>query len=325
MRTPLPLLALKADTIDDLVARALEEGHPVISEDALLEKLRREWRTYILAKLILSQVSDPSIPLPEQIPHSETQRDGTSYRVYGIAHDSRPSEPYLELVRKTCAPFVGLWEQGLPKFFSHDGGIEIPDHYAARHWPFSNIPICYRQGLRFGLALPIILPLLMLDVLNGGSLSSSMKREGLTPVEAMTLHWSSREFSPSFPLHLELELTERKKTTPYSQTQRRSGYQAEFLRAWNQQRTEYNGRDEPKNITVGAGHVEEILIFLKNGIKDQKTVDLAHRHAELLHTDPERFTALCERIKNREGLTNDFAYHAGILTPYALLAGSFIL
>lgn len=336
-------LALRAKSIDDFVALVREDGYPIKSEKALFKELHRKWKKTIY--LITEYGFYDKAPTPEELPHLETRVEKELYRVYGVAHDENPSESYLELVSKTCQSICQssncLWEQYVQETLHGSLGREIPDHCAKRGGIFSSMPSHWTAGLTYGFLLPFLL-LSKISKIGKPSLKNpeeekrrELDRKILTDTEAITFYLPPVALSPELPIHLDLELREREKTVYYSQNQLRSAYQAEFLRAWNipeltteKQLEEKTGGSKEKihekNIFVGAAHAYEVIHFLENGTKNQRVVDLAHRHAELLNTDPEKFQSFCQKIKARETTTISIASWTGLMTPYALLLSCFI-
>ena len=88
----------------------------------------------------------------------------------------------------------------------------------------------------------------------------------------------------SIPANIRILLVE-KEGRPYDPLmQRRSAYQAEFLRAWK--------KGEERKILAGIGHAPEIKHFLLHGVKEAEIVERAHAHAELLERDPQQYASL---------------------------------
>ncbi|MBS3169735.1 hypothetical protein J4210_04580 [Candidatus Woesearchaeota archaeon] len=311
---PLPKLALQAVSIDDFVTLAGQAGHLVKDEDILLEHLKEEWLKYRLYIFLRKDYSH--LPLPNQLPHLETEKDGITYTVFGIVHEQEPSQPYLHIVKNTAPALAGLWEQNVMKHFAHLQGIEIPDHYVKKQRDLRLVNSSFWDGFTDGIVLPL-LPLFIPQIREKRRVEKEKKEKKetmLTALEAITL---SEPFAiipfAELPIHLHLELAERVRPTSYSPYQRRSAYMAEFLKAWD-------NRAPRKTITVGAGHVLEIIHFLEKGTKDQQIVDLAWGDAELLNSDPLEFHHFYRRYKTKERLLGSIAIGSGFLTPYALLA-----
>lgn len=341
--TNLPFLALQAKSIDDFVALVREDGYLIKSEKALLKELHRKWKKTIY--LITESGLYDRTTIPDELPCLETRIEKESYRVYGVAHDENPSELYLELVGRTCQSICQssncAWEQYVQETLHCTQGREIPDHCAKRGGIFSSVHQHWTAGLTYG----IFLPFLLLGKISKIGKSPpknpeeekrrELDRKRLTDAEAITFYLPPVALSPELPIHLDLELREREKIVHYSQNQLRSAYQAEFLRTWNipeltpekQLEEETGGCGEKiheKNIFVGAAHAYEVIHFLENGTKNQRVVDLAHQHAELLNIDPEKFQSFCQKIKTRETAAISIASWSGLMTPYTLLLSGFI-
>ncbi len=296
----IPELALQAKTLEELMELAKEEGHQFDSEEILLKDLHDHWQSYLRMELDRDYSERP---LPKKMPYLETTIKGKRCRVYGVVHEINPSRSYATLVREAFSAPLWLIEQNVREVFNHHHGIEIPDHYVKRGKIFSNLPTFFGRGILKAISLPFA------TIQN-----QKKRREGvqkLTPLEALSIYHPLSILNENLPNHLDLELRERRKNVSYSNFQRRSAYQAEFLRVWKQQ--------EDRNILVGAVHATDIIHFLEKGTKSQKIVDVANRHAELLQNDPEKFHSLYSRIANGEKAMLSLAAFSGFVTPYAAL------
>ncbi len=295
----IPELALQAKSLEELMGLAKEEGHHFDSEELLLKNLHDHWQNYLRTELDRDYSERP---LPHKMPYLETTIKGKQCRVYGIVHETNPSKSYVTLVREAFSTPLWLIEQNVKEVFNHHHGIEIPDHYVNRGKIFSDLPTFFAQGVLGAITLSF------------ATIPNQKKRkviQELTPIEAFSIYHPPSIFNENLPNHLDLELRERRKNVSYSNWQRRSAYQAEFLRAWKQQ--------EDRNILVGVAHATDIIHFLEKGTKNQKIVDVANRHAELLQNDPEKFHSLYSRIANGEKTILSLATVSGFVTPYAAL------
>ncbi|MBI4152196.1 hypothetical protein HY495_00665 [Candidatus Woesearchaeota archaeon] len=304
----LPELALQAESIDDFVALAGQEGHVVKDEDTLLKQLGEEWVKYQLKKF---KEDYRHFPLPDQLPHLETEKDGITYTVFGIVHGPKPSQPYLHIVKNTAPALAGLWEEGIRERFKYSSGISIPDHHAGKWKEYEAV----QKFIARGVANSLLLPCALLLSPFGKSAKEIQKTESEEEKQELTQHEATSFFQTfpeqnfNFPLHLSLELAERTRPAHYTTVQRRSAYMAEFLRTWD-------NRAPSKTITAGAGHVTEIIHFLEKGTKDSQIVDLAQKDAELLNNDPREFHHFYQRVWRREGIANTSAFLFGLAAPY---------
>ncbi len=302
-------LALQSKSLEELMGLAKEEGHQFDSEEILLKDLHDHWQSYLRMELDRDYSERP---LPKKMPYLETTIKGKRCRVYGVVHEINPSRSYATLVREAFSAPLWLIEQNVRKVFNHHHGIEIPDHYVKRGKFFPEMPKVFRQGVLRGVTFPFSTIATFESRLKEREIKSRALTKGVTPHEALSIYHPLSIFNENLPNHLDLELRERRKNILYSNWQRRSAYQAEFLRVWRQQ--------EDRNILVGAAHATDIIHFLEKGTKSQKIVDVANRHAELLQNDPEKFHSLYSRIANGEKTMLSLAAFSGFVTPYAALA-----
>jgi len=298
----LPELALQAKSLEELMKLAAERGYKINSEKLFLRDLQDQWQAYLRTELTEWGDGYSTRPLPTTIPHLETTIKGKHCGVYGVIHEQEPSEPYLKMVKEVFSLPHWLIEQNLKKKFNLRSGIEIPDHYIKKWKGLADLPKYFALGFRRGITFPLT---------KTENRKRTQKSE-LTLAEAASLHHPPSIFNKNLPCHLDLELKEREKNPVYSEWQRRSAYQAEFLRAWRDQ--------DDRNILVGAAHATDIIHFLEKRIGDQRIVDLAHNHAELLQTDPEKYYSMYAWIRNLEMTTIQITMVTGFVTPYATLA-----
>jgi hypothetical protein len=115
-----------------------------------------------------------------------------------------------------------------------------------------------------------------------------------------TLRIPLEYWSDHLPAHVQLQLkgkTWRKRMgkmrgLKYSSIQRRSGYQASFLRYWK--------REGTKRILVGAAHAAEIAYFLKHEIRNPSIPGIAREHIHILETNPQEYATIAKRYMRRE-------------------------
>ncbi len=303
----LPELALQAKSLEELMTVAREQGQRFDCEELLLRDLQNCWKSYLRAEIDRDYSERP---LPEIMPHLETTIKGKRCRVYGVVHEINPSPLYLKLVQGVFSTPLWLIEQNLKKILYLKEGIEIPDHYIKKGKFFTDLPGFFGDGVLRGITFPFSTIATRRSRLEEREIK--LRARKLTPFEALSIYHPSSIFNENLPCHLDLEVRERKKPASYSNYQRRSAYQAEFLRAWMDQ--------DDRNILVGAAHATDIIHFLEKGTKNQKIVDVANRHAELLRGDPEQYHAMYSRIANGEKVILSLAAFTGAVTPYAALA-----
>lgn len=318
----LPELALQAKSIDELIDLCGKNGHHFSSEDALITILRSKW-AWMKARMEKKNEPSENFFPGKKLPSLGVMMDGTTYSIYGIIHDQKCGEDYINLINQTVSS-EGNWliEQNLKKIVGFSNGTEILDHAAAPD-PVYDPKRNYLLGVLLGtLALPFF---------SGVAVSKRMRRtyisyrkrekEVFQTLAQKSITEPLELFSQSLdlPYYIDLELRERHSPAKYTDLQRRSAYQAEFLRLWHPQQCK-----QEKNILVGAAHAPEIFYFLRNGVKDQKMTDLAGKHARLLNEDPERYAARVRRAGQLEKGLIWTSTALGILTPYAV-AGSFFL
>ncbi|MBU1111851.1 MAG: hypothetical protein ABIG93_03080 [archaeon] len=296
--TPLTLdEILSTNSIDELRGTYVDAGVKFKSEKKFLRQLGKDWKQLCkLEKKIASQNEN----IPETIPIVEINVDGVKCRLLGVGH-ALTGEHYKNIIRQTAWDEKNVvLEQGMRDFVSL-GGPEMKDHLAAPGYTKY-----YVKGLIMGMGLPLYFlskPLVSIGKRVSKRLDPSRLLEGLA-ITTLSLDPMISGGFRELPAHVEIELQEREER--YEKRVRRSIYMAEFLKAWDV--------EGERSTVIGLGHVPEIVYFLHNGNKDEKSSELAREHVKILKKDRERYRNLDEMYMIKGALT----IAAGFATPYAI-------
>ncbi len=313
-------LALQAKSLEELMTLSKANGNQYQSEEDLIRELYWNWETEVNKRM--KRESGLSSFAQQKLPPMELVKDGTTYSIYGIAHDKECGKDYIDLINRTvCADENWLIEQNLKKMLGISNGIEIVDHSVAPR-SVSNPGKNYLGGILMGVLGPLFLAGLGVSgrVRRVRRQYKTIKKEFIQEIAKKTITGPLELFfeNQDLPYYVDLELRERKSPPEYTGVQQRSAYQAEFMRFWNPSLSR-----QEKNILVGAAHAAEVVYFLQRGVKEQRITDLAGKHARLLEEDPEKYAALVKRTKLLETGVVVSSEILGVLTPYAM-AGYFL-
>lgn len=307
--------------------RLEEGGLKFNSRNELLSLLGQRWcgfRDEFLPRIMASEIPEPS-SFPKELPHLEVLIAQQPCKIYGVVHDLRTGTDYLRLVDRTIRNNQDwLVEQGIPKVLSgllelnFPKDVELPDHLVP-NTRIKDLTKAYSKGVAMGFSLPLILPLTLflgryLPLMN--QQEERQKRNLVLFTLGYGLELTNALYKNPLPYYAELEEKGREKKPKYNPRQQRSGYMAEFLRQWK--------TEQPRNILTGAAHAAEIRYFVENRVKDQRIVEMAHKHAEIAQTDPEEFATILNKGKQRTHLESRFKQW-GVRSPYILGAAYLLL
>ncbi len=282
----------------------------------LLSLLGERWccfRNEFLPKIMTEQIAEPSY-FPEELPHLEVLIAQQPCKIYGVVHDLRAGTEYLRLVHRTIKNNQNwLVEQSIPKVLlllpelNSSENVELPDHLVP-NTRIKDLTKAYSKGVAMGFSLPLAFlfirylpPLLQQQEKQTRNLASFTLGYGLELTNALCRN--------PLPYYAELEEKGSETKPKYNPRQQRSGYMAEFLRQWK--------TEQPRNILTGAAHAVEIRYFVENGVKDQRIVEMAHRHAEIAQNDPIEFAMILNKGKQRTHLEAKVKLW-GVRSPYIL-------
>lgn len=287
---------VSVNKIDDLVRLYSQKGLSFENQDKFLDQLSKDWGSEVDRLEDLAK----SMPIPQKLPSLDLTLDGANYGIFGVTHDFTNGSRYRRLVSDAVNGRQNwLYEHGIGFFFKKENGsVEIPDCSVNEFWT------TFKEGLISGIALPLFSAYMVSRYIRPSKTSENDLLKLNVPAEA-------RE---KLPAYVSLQLKEEM-GKPYSRREARSGYHAEFLRAYKP--------DEDKNFLCGAAHTPEIKHFLINGVKDSRIVDLAHSHAEILVNDPEKLHSIQNKTSAKEGLAISSGIIAGS-SPYLALYAYFL-
>ncbi len=308
--TPVSLEQINnAQSIEELIHLYESHGYSFARESDLLEVLWPDWREH--QKKGFSRWDSPP---PEKISPLEVMVKNTTYRIFGIIHSYngwKPDEGYRELLKKSLADEeVMFCEQYLPQDLNlTKEHIEILDHGVSPALQWLKFTLHFKTGLFGPLALALA-PVYLAKQ----KISPSVPRK--QQVKLAMSAYISQTYDPQtlallghdLPPAMEIELQERKKKIRYTSNQRRSAYQAEFVR--------HADVGNLRTIVVGAAHAWEIKYFLEHGVRDPKIAERAAAHAARLRESLERYQSLVRKTKVQGHAISVGGLMLG-LTPYA--------
>lgn len=200
--------------------------------------------------------------------------EGVTYRLFGVTHVHRAEPLYRKEMEKYALPGdFWLCEQNVDRVLPRIcGAISMPDHTVA---PASYF---FSRGVNLGLLSPALLALLGYYNLfpqrafweTIGGLDDIKPKEGLSSLPAP---------KPSLRKIMR---------------QRRSAYQAEFMRAY--------AKGKNKNVVVGVGHVKEVAFYLHQPTEEEFIYRQAQQHAALAEQEPQELKRIIEGHNEAEGL-----------------------
>ncbi len=247
---------LSVDTISALMEIYQDKRYTPKNRNEFLAILKRDWA---LEKNRLYHMAC-ELPVPNKIQSLDVVIDKVKYSIFGISHADDIGDAYVQMITSEMNTKKNLvWEGNITsKFPDIQNGIELgcPSTIPTYILVGKGIKKFHRQILR---------KLKIKPVPKDNSIAHI--RRFNYPVEA---RWSKQ-----LPAYVEIRLKEEHKHPGYSYTEKMSGFQAEFMKAWKP--------GEDKNILNGNFHPTEVRYFLNNQIKSQKIVDRAWGLAELLN------------------------------------------
>jgi hypothetical protein len=233
-----------------------------------------------------------------QIPCITLDLDGKTYSLFGVYHTRDAGSHYFNLVSDSIQS-DWLIEQNLQNTFPNVlKGTEVFD------WCVSNPFLDLKMGLSRGAQIPQrILKYFQLK----------KEPDHFSDRYVYTLFIPLEAIHAQLPAYVDIQLRERTDSPSYTNVQKRSAYQAEFMRALQTK--------EPKILTGGT-HSSEIQNFLINGVKDSKIIEKAQKHAALLDRD----LIFYFRDAKSESRLSNTCYDAGFTTvEYAYALGASLL
>lgn len=269
---------IMVETVESLIELYKQKGIEFSNRRDFLRRVRKDWKTEYerFRKEAFSK------PTPDKLPSLEVVVDETYYQIFGIHHgEVEKADPrYSSLISEVKRDNL-LLEQGLRDFYRWPN-VEILDLAAN-----SNLEAFkYLFILSF---FPLELPHLFSA--EHVQIKGAHLHELNIPIEAFG----------ELPAYLGVQI---RRSLSYDQ--RKSAYQAEFMRAWK--------KGEDKSIIVGRLHAAEIKYFLKNPIRSNRVQELAQYHAELAETDPGRYLAEFEGVKSSRSKYMSIGSTAGFAT-----------
>ena len=269
-------------------------GYYFSSEKQFLHFLKGDWKEKTSCELRELKTDSKKVKPLEVIV------DGVTHNIYGIIHSKATGVEYISRVNNAINPEENwLFEQNLQKYFTFpSNAVEVPDHII-RPWSI------FRSSFKNGALLPINLPIYFVLKYPGRKLRDfTLKLIKDAAIKLLDHH--PEVISKNYPSYIKIELNERQNPAGYNSIQTRLAYQAEFMKAWK--------KGEPKHILVGLRHAPEIKYFLEQGVKNQKIVDAAQSHVELLETDPEKFSNLVKRARLGSNINSVLGLTSGLTT-----------
>ncbi len=290
-----PADALRQVTsLEDLGRLYLDREREFKTTEELIDLVRQDWQIHARRWQRDSlQEKETFKPLIERI-----TVDGKDCVLMGVVHSHVMGFEYIkELMDVVTKNPFWLSEHKLTAEFLPIPILEIPDHAADGFLP---------RLLRFQKRTFITMPLRALQ----SRIRMGRARPGEGSVSHQDLVRSLANMPPEalsdLPANIDI-LWREKSGLPLNECQRRSAFQAAFLRTWNPQGwpeaqalreqapEAIKARWNEKAIMVGAGHVPEIAYFLKHGIPDKRIERLAVKQAELLNESVEKYVRFLAR------------------------------
>lgn len=233
--------------LEEMYERAGERFNDRIQ---LVERVRCDWALAVKGELQRTQEQGS----PEEA-FSETVTIGEqSYTIFGGTHCWGSGQEYHRIFENAIAEHKNiLFEQGMARVFKYPrGAVAVADWAAGRNSEYFMI------GLHAGLAFP----LLVWEMLNPWQARGDMA--------SLRQPIAIQNEIGGLPDHIALEIQEEQ-GIPLDFYQRRSAYQAAFLKHWHP--------GEDCAIHVGALHATQIRHFLQSGINDLHVEELGRQHA----------------------------------------------
>lgn len=306
-----------ASSIDELISLYESKGCSFNRQNGFLNFLEKQWAKHRV------QIRKQAFSQEKILPLEVVAGDET-FNIFGVVHEMfmfgfsfSPPYDYKSLVRESIPNRGTLFaEHYLLDYstFRSESIVEMPDHVAA---PYSTALRGFRANFFSGL---MITPVLALGVALLPYTLWRNKRTRKNEDSGKELYGSflplvydgnKNSLLHKLPPVVEIELREQRGIGRYNTIQARSAYQAEFAR--------YSKCEGGKNLVVGAIHTQEIEYFLKKGTKDQRIVDLAGSHAELLQEDQNKYTSLLKNIRGGHKAVALAGFLSGLSIPsYAL-------
>lgn len=310
------------------------------TEDAL-ETAKKDWR--MLCNLEYARAVRE--PVPTNYPVTKVTLDGFNISIVGIVHSMFAAPDLLVLYRKEVAKYpLLLTEQNLGmRYYSlYSEGLDIPDHFAQGmlHLWKNDMRDMVRAPLQ---ALRAIAARIRQrhhkterrapETAEGKILAAFLESAGFSRdaaterASAAILHLSG-SIVEQLPAAIDIDYRHLN-NMPYTDSQARSAYMAEFLRAWrpDQMRglnlsqipaSEHSNILSSKAFLCGKGHEDEIPFFLRNGCRDASIVRRAQRDAAILQSGVDKHFAHMASLERRRQALNI----ATALSPAALILAS---
>ena len=276
---------VNVDSLDALKESYEEKGYKFKNENSFLNKINKDWRKEVKNIRREALTKDPPRELPSLVHNSRR----SVYKIYGVIHDPVIGPQYINLVREAVNKNKNwICENNISDVFGVENSVvEIPDFSVQES----------SKEIKYNYLCLLYTPLFVPDIIKEFFKKPDYLRSSNEPLE---IHSSMY----ILPYYAEIELTE-KEGKGYNVFQIRSAYHAEFLKAL---------KGEEKSDLVGRMHAAEIKHFLKKGVKDQRVIDLAHRHAEILKSDPEKLKYLIYFYNKRNRHYKNIGNTLGILS-----------
>ena len=273
-------------SIDDLMELYVSKV-PTFSEKDFISLLKADWQ--LALDKILNQQDKKH--LPNVLPNLASTVNQSKYRAFGVEHGLfSKREPYLTIVQNTIRNARNLvFENCLGYKYARSTSLEMADYY----------PVPFRANFEFGFEVGRRVPFTVVEALLSISGNYSNQRMDINlDLLEIPLEFLIHEL----PAYVEIELRKRAgKQLNFSQF--RSAYMAVFMRFFSP-----DGCD----ILAGANHAAEIQYFLSEGVHNQKLVETAHYHAELMRTNPEKLKWLRYAGYSKNGVQGGVGALAGL-------------
>lgn len=297
------------DTIEGLVGLYSQKGHSFPDQKAFIAAVKKDWAAE--QKRVFREAMKKEPPLkPSSL---DAVIGGATVSIYGVVHKPELGKKFAQTVADVVNSGGNwLFEQNLKSDFRKaKGGTEIPDHslFYGREIFADNLKEFLGGLIIFPLLplVPVALSVYCWEKLKKGDKDSSLKY----------LNVPLRAWAKPLPAYVDIGLREQHTKPKYDSTQRRSAYQAEFVRAWK--------KGEQRSIVVGAAHVPQIEYFLKHGVKDKKVIEMANQHVALLEYEPGKLLRVRRNAEKRYSAFYFLGAAAGGALLTAFINGAYAL
>ncbi len=288
------------------------KGYAGSSDEDLLTLAKKDWS--LIKETLREQALANDLPI--EFPYRSIQIGEKKISIFGIVHSLAMHPDVMVLLAKSLAKHpILLAEQGLGQvvlpLYSH--GLDLPDHFARGVInSVVNFELRQLQGIKFWIkkklnASRIASGLREFKNRGFGNYTSTSNPEAKAFETFQRQHNHQDEsmkifsrmalslpgdFIQEIPANIELARKHHLRI-PYSDIEARSAYMAEFIRYWDPVITlaNHSSKNEGETLTdivnnisivCGQAHQPEIEFFLRNGSQEQKVIDLARKHAQVL-------------------------------------------